>query len=380
MATTQFIIRYRADGQIDWVRQLGSASDDAAVAVATDVHGNMYVAGTTQAQIVEAPEDTGRMFIAKYDPKGDRKWVHQIGSGASDTPTGIGSDAVGNSYLVGTTTGTLPGSQDSNAGRRDAFIVEYNAAGHWQWTRQLGSTDDDGASGVTVDAAGNATVGGTTDGQNLPGSTDPNRGSSSIGAGFLASYAPSSSARWVRLLPPSVWPPTNDPIHAIAADASGSVYVAGSTTESIEGAPEEHIGGALVRNAFVAKYSDNGAFHWIHLLAYGGDHSGAPQVEATGIAATPDGVVIAGQAIGCTVTGAPESIGNASEQLFVASYDTSGKKNWAHQFGGDADPTFGGVAADPNGDLYVAGTVLFSRMPGAPEHNKGFHDIWLSRY
>jgi hypothetical protein len=44
----------------------------------------------------------------------------------------------------------------------DLFLVKYDGSGNKLWTRQLGTSGDDGASGVAVDASGNAFVAGYT--------------------------------------------------------------------------------------------------------------------------------------------------------------------------------------------------------------------------
>ena len=76
-------------------------------------------------------------------------------------------DAQGNSYVAGSTAGTLAGQ--TSAGGVDAFVHAFDSAGNDLWTRQFGGSDLDVAVDVAV-AGGNAYVAGLTDGR-LPGQT-----------------------------------------------------------------------------------------------------------------------------------------------------------------------------------------------------------------
>ncbi|MCP4134107.1 MAG: hypothetical protein GY754_24255, partial [bacterium] len=86
-------------------------------------------------------------------------------------------------YITGCTEGGLDGN--TNDGGWDIFLVKYNSLGVKQWTRQMGTTENDYASGVSVDSAGNIHITGDTYG-GLDGNT--NDGGQDI---FLVKYSSS---------------------------------------------------------------------------------------------------------------------------------------------------------------------------------------------
>jgi hypothetical protein len=101
-------------------------------------------------------------FVLAYDPSGTVLWTRQFGTTADDGASGITVDAQGNSYVAGNSAGTLAGQ--TSAGGMDAFVKAFDPAGNDRWTRQFGGSDFDFAIDVAV-AGGNAYVAGLTDGR-----------------------------------------------------------------------------------------------------------------------------------------------------------------------------------------------------------------------
>ena len=150
-----------------WTQQVGDGTYDEAYGVAVDARGNVLVVGYTDG-VLPGQKSAGESdaFVRKYDPNGKELWTRQFGSTGDDEALGVAVDARGNVLMVGWTEGTLPGQR--SAGKRDVFVRKYDPAGRELWTRQFGSRDSDWASGVAVDAHGNVLVVGWTEGA-LPG-------------------------------------------------------------------------------------------------------------------------------------------------------------------------------------------------------------------
>ena len=93
-------------------------------------------------------------------------WIRQFGTSSEDRAHGISVDASG-IYVVGRTGGTLPGQ--TSAGGSDVFVRKYDVNGNEIWTRQFGTSIFDSPRGISVDASG-IYAAGRTDGT-LPGQT-----------------------------------------------------------------------------------------------------------------------------------------------------------------------------------------------------------------
>ena len=162
-------------GMAPWTRQLGSASEDVAQAITSDAAGNVYAAGFTSGALDgQTSAGNSDLFITKYDARGVKQWTRQLGTAGFDAAYAITSDAAGNVYAAGSTSGALDGQ--TSAGGGDLFITKYDASGVKQWTRQLGTAGFDYATAITSDAAGNVYAAGLTesalDGQTSAGGFD----------------------------------------------------------------------------------------------------------------------------------------------------------------------------------------------------------------
>ena len=69
--------------KIEWIRQLGTETDDYAWSVALDGLGNSYITGQTQGNLGDLNFGLRDAFLAKYDSKGDLAWVHPRERGRS---------------------------------------------------------------------------------------------------------------------------------------------------------------------------------------------------------------------------------------------------------------------------------------------------------
>jgi hypothetical protein len=327
------LIEYDAIGARQWTRQLGPTAggvDAAAYAVALDATGNIFVAGNVFGALDgNAWAGDFDLFVTKYDGTGAKQWTRQLGTSAADTAFGVATDAAGNVYVVGYTGGDLDGN--INAGGLDLFVVKYDGSGTKQWTRQLGSAVDDLALGAAADATGDLYLTGYTGG-NLDGNL--NAGGDDV---FVVKYDATGAKQWTQLL----GSPGFDQGRGIAIDATGSIYVGGSTTDSLDGNP-----GAGGYDLFVAKYDGTGVRQWTRQLGSPGDDF------APAVATDANGNVYAA---GSTSGGLDGNTNAGADDVFVVSYDSTGAKRWTRQLGTAFDDDASCVTVDLNGNVFVGG-------------------------
>jgi hypothetical protein len=237
-----FIAKYDTNGVKQWTRQLGTAAYDTALAITSDTTGNVYAAGRTGGALDgQASAGDADFFIIKYDASGVKQWVRQLGTAGSDIAYAITTDAAGNVYAAGYTSGALDGQ--ISAGGADFFIIKYDASGVKQWTRQLGTAAYDTAHAISSDAAGNVYAagytGGALDGQISAGGADL----------FIVKYDASGKKQWARQLGTAGY----DTAQAISSDAAGNVYATGYTSGALEGQTN-----AADSDLFIVKYQSDG--------------------------------------------------------------------------------------------------------------------------
>ncbi|HEY4158918.1 MAG TPA: SBBP repeat-containing protein, partial [Polyangiaceae bacterium] len=68
--------------------------------------------------------DTGDLLVLKYDAAGNKLYSTEYGSEEDDQVSGVALDSTGNSFVGGSTTGTL-----KPRAMGGAFIVRFDATG-----------------------------------------------------------------------------------------------------------------------------------------------------------------------------------------------------------------------------------------------------------
>ncbi len=332
---------------LDWTRQLGTSAREDNYAVSADGIGNVYISGYTQGALQGSNVGARDAFVAKYDSTGTKLWTKQLGTTVDDRGWGVSADGLGNVYMSGTTGGSLQGT---NLGGTDAFLTKYDSSGALQWTRQLGTTVDDDCRSVYADGAGNVYISGFTSGS-MQGSN------AGLTDAFVTKYNSAGAMQWTRQLGTT----STDYSYGVTADASGNVYISGTTSGHFQGS------GGVTEDAFVAKYNSAGTLQWTRQLGTSttADRNFTVSVDTLGH------VFISGVTNGAL--GGPNAGGF---DAYVAEYDTSGNKLWTRQFGTSGDEDVHSVTTDNLGNVYISGVT-----PGSLDGtNAGGQDAFVAKY
>ena len=323
--TDAFIRSYTREGDLRWARQFGTSSADVATGVAIDANGNVYVVGNTAGALEGAGEGGLDVFIRSYDGDGERRWTRQFGTSSDDEALGVATDAHGNVYVTGITSGALEGDGFSGL---DGFVRSFDGDGVVRWTRQFGTTSGDRAFGVATDANGNVYVAGETFGA-LEGTA------AGGGDAFVRSYDGDGAHRWTRQFGTG----SVDIARGVSTDASGNVYVTGFTEGALEGASFGPI------DAFVRSFDGDGVVRWTRQFGTGSED------VALDVATDASGnVYVAGR-----TGGALDGASAGGIDAFVRSFDSGGTLRWTRQFGTVSSDHAVGVAAGSSAEVYVVG-------------------------
>jgi hypothetical protein len=383
-----------------WTQQLGTSSGDEARGVATDSSGNVFITGFTGGNLDGGTDRDGSdFFVVKYNRYGTREWTRQIGSGNTYDKAAlcIATDSSGNVFVGGGVQGVLDNS--TWGGTRNYAVVKYNSSGTKQWSHQGAAATD--ANGVATDSSGNVYVAaenydnisviklnstgakqwmkqldsGSTAGRDIPyaiatdssdnvyvtgstyGGLDGNTHSGAWDL-FLVKYNSSGTKQWTKQLGSS----EDDIAYGVAVDSSGNVYAAGYTYGALDGS------NAGSNDLFVVKYNSSGTRQWTRQLGTSSDE------KAYGVATDSSGNVYA---TGITAGALDGNTSAGDYDIFVVKYNSSGTKQWTRQLGSSKEDTAYGVAIDsPRGRVYIAGSTM-GGLDGNTSY--GQSDIFLTR-
>ena len=308
--------------QIAWTRQLGTIADDGSNSVAVDGFGNAYISGYTDGNLGGPNAGSyGDAYLAKYNPEGILLWTKQLGTSTDDGSNSVAVDNSGYAWISGATFGSLGGP---NAGNWDAFLARYDPAGNLLWKNQIGTYLWDHSRCVAVDASGNAYITGET--RDSLGGT--NAGSRDA---FLVKYDPAGNLLWTS---------ETDESKSVGVDKSGNVYISGWTNGSLDDTI------ASGHDAFLAKYAPDGNLLWTKQLSAVGANDTSNSVALDG-----DGnAYISGYTsgnLGGSVVGGYDA--------FLAKYDPSGNLVWTEQIGTVSNDFSACVTADLIGNVWISG-------------------------
>jgi enterochelin esterase-like enzyme len=248
------------------------------------------------------------------------------GTTGEERAGGVATDAAGNVYEAIAAAGPVNGQP--YVGDKDLVLIKRSPSGATVWTREIGTAGLERAYGVAVDPLGHVVVTGYT-----KGDFDGSHAGNTTDDAFVVKYDPSGNREWLRQLGV---PALADRGYAIATDATGNVYVTGYTRGALAGTNQGD------KDVFLAKLDPNGAQVWLKQFG------GAGEDKGWGVAATSDGVRVAGMTSGAlgTPVGALDG--------WVARYDDAGSQVWLQQFGTPANEEVWGLTADAGGNAYVA--------------------------
>lgn len=179
-----FVTRLNAIGSApDYSTFLGGAAFDLGFSIAIDGAGSAYVTGntnspdypTTPGAHDQTHDGANDAFVTKLNALGSALlYSTLLGGTTEDQGADIAVDGAGNAYVNGLTTSpeypTTPGAHDQTFnGITDIYVSKLNPAGSaLVYSTFLGGTAADQASGLAVDAAGNAYVTGITGSPDYP--------------------------------------------------------------------------------------------------------------------------------------------------------------------------------------------------------------------
>ena len=164
ITTDAFVAKLAADGTVLWATYLGGSDLDQAVALAADSQGNVWVAGNTLSTDFPAtaarlgPAGQQSVFVAQYSAGGALRFAQLLGGSAGAAATGLAVDAAGNAYVAARSNSTdFPASDGALAQAGGGFLVKLAFDGTSGYRTYIPGAPW----AVAADAAGEAAVAGT---------------------------------------------------------------------------------------------------------------------------------------------------------------------------------------------------------------------------
>jgi hypothetical protein len=318
-----FIASYNTSGKCVWAKKAGGLSMDGALAISSDLNGNLYVTGYFSGT---ASFDTLNLtsfgatdiFIAMYDASGKCIWAKQAGGIYPDTAFGISAHYSYSSqyfYITGTFIGNASfgtfNLTSSDTVHTGIFIAKYDDSGNCLWAKKAGGTDGGISRSAAVTDSGYCYITGNFRGKALFDTLQlTSYGTDGLEDIFIAKYSPDGNCLWAKQAGGN----GRDYGNSISTDSWGYAFITGS-------------------------FQDTASFDSTQLISYG------------------------------------------SDDIFMAEYDAQGKCLFATHSGGPGSDVGYGISVDLMEFIHVTGS-----FNGTADFNNnqipsnGEDDIFIARY
>jgi hypothetical protein len=363
---------------LGWAHTWGASGNESLRAVTMDLSGNVYAAGYVTDDVTGYSD----VLYIKYNPTGGILWHKTWGdNGANEQALALATDLSGNAYLAGWT-------DSYGEGQQDMLLLKYSDTGTLVWQKTWGDAGDEQATGIyTVGSGGIFLAGysssfGTDDDVALiqvsnagtisteklwdGGGDDRALCVASDGTGiYLCGYTTSystgdkdvlllSADSLCNFLWQKTWSGTGDEEARGIAINSGNVYLAGATDSF----------GAGLGDGLLLKYDNTGALQWQKTWG------GTADDEFNG--------VILDSGANVFLAGDDASMQSGKVLATLTKLDATGTGVWCKAWGSGASSqawgmainftgsvALGGLAPDAVNGLWSSSTPAFTDATGA---------------
>lgn len=375
-----FVAKYTAAGVLLWARVISGPAEDLARGVTTDQSGHVYVVGHFTDTVVfdSAPNHTiaakseGKkdMFVVKYDANGTVLWQLTGGGTGDDTATDIAWYKYSNKLYIS-------GGFENRAhfgtttilsnGLTDAYLLKIDAAGNAHWIRNGGGLEHDIAASVAVSNTEDVFITGDFyDQAQFEGTTLQATGSSDM---FLARFNPEGTLLWAT---------TNggtsvDVATAVRTDLNGHVFVCGyyQGTTTFQNFSASALG---YNDVFLAKFDGNGTCIWLNTAGSSGLDN------CLGMAVDWDGSTYLTGFFEDQMHSQDISFQGQGYDIFILSYYPDGTVRYGRNAGAASSDFGTAICLGPQQSLYVTGYYFyFADFDNITIGNADYGDGFIAR-
>ncbi len=358
-----------------WSKGFGGTNTDWPADVAVDGSGNIFLTGRFQNSInfggaTLSGKGKHDVFVASFTPAGKHRWSRSFGTADTDYGWSVATDSSGNVYLSGQFLGTTNfGGGAVTSKWSDCFVASFDSNGKYRWAKHFGGSQHDSGYAVAVDGANNIYLTGYY--TSLAGFGAANLPNAKNQSPYVASFDSTGKHRWSKGFPAAIHGVGVD----LAADNAGRIYVTGRYSGSV------NLGGSLhsskgATDIFVTSFDSTGKHRWSKGFGSAStDYAEGVDVDSAG------NVYLTGSAQGALNFGGGPLANKGSWDIYLASFDSTGKHRWSKGIGGVSADMGYGVAVDKAGNLHLTGSFMSALdLGGGPLVSKGSSDLYVASY
>ncbi len=243
---------------------------------------------------------------------------------------------------------------------------------NWSWINDASGNGDHRVYCPVVDKNFNVYVTGTFSGTTMTIGTVSltNVGQSGTTDVYLAKYDSVGNLIWAK----SAGGPFVDVASDVAVDDAGNVLITGHFSGSVNFGSDTLVSSGSV-DLFIVKYDPAGNVMWAKKAGGTGGNTWGRAI----VADTVGNIYLTGHFNSPSIEVGPDMLNNPG--VFVAKYDPSGNVLWTNNAVGNALDISNDIAVDGSGNVYCAGTFVYSISFGAVNlQSQGSDDAFIVKF
>lgn len=273
-----FALKLNTTGGLVWAKSISGSSNVVVDAIAIDHESDIYLTGYFNGTADFDPGDevfsvtslgVRDVFICKLTPDGDFIWMERVGGDGDDHGLSLAFDSNNNVYTIGNFRGGNVDFDSSanfalldSQGQNDVFILKLDENGGFLWVKAMGGPDFEIGTSVLIDGEDNiysfGYFRGTVDFD--PGIDVSNLETAGMDDIFLQKLDSNGDFIWAKRIGSDL----TDKCRGAAIDASGSLYLTGEYTGTVDFDPDEGVSNLSTGNnnskIFIMKLSCSSSY------------------------------------------------------------------------------------------------------------------------
>lgn len=372
-----FFLRTNASGDVRWAKRAGSRLGDEVAAIATDSEGNLVGAGSFwfdadfEATELTATQNPKAIFMVKYSADGQLQWAQAINGTNLKEVEALAIDANDDILITGFFSDSIRIADTTlvAAGDTDLFVAKFTAAGELRWALQQGQSGDTRGSTLGLTSTGDAIVSGFFNdtaivaGERLIANTDDRDL-------FLTRISATGEPLWARKAG-GVF--DKDPT-ALAVDDADNIYITGFLIGVMTLSPDLSIQSQTgTPDFFIVKYDAAG--NPLAARAFGGT---LPQ-EPTDILVQDNTVLLSGFYQGAMAFDGFSFDAGFGVHSFLLGFDANLLTLWAKDIAADNAIFAMQIIEDADANLWASGSFQGMATFDNQTINADSYDIFLAK-
>lgn len=193
-----FIAKFDANGTFLWAKSAGGVGSDACTGIALDPSGSIYLSGTLEyGGMFDGISITGGGYLAKYSNDGNCLWAKKLFTNCSATNIKLFNSDIFTVGTINGSNMIIDTMQINMPNYSGQILSRFDSSGHVKWTQIFGGPHKYQGRFLSLDNSGNVYVAGTYSGSYATFGND-SIFSLGYKDSYLARYDQNGNLKWVR--------------------------------------------------------------------------------------------------------------------------------------------------------------------------------------